>query len=453
MVNQTMRIQISKQQISLPQLIELLTNNRQNIILNFQHLQENYQHQHSQKVPGTRDLDSNLIEPWLRTQDINQNEYVQISSFTFNRHNASLNMLIQRQIKLVKVADTMPIVEVAGLLTNHLNRFNSYTIVSDGKINIREIRIKISSHKTFSLLYHAGVITSSEFDFRQEHIIHIDQFPLVDPNQEYESIDGIFPQLAETTILMKIISAHLRKESDRFSPEQLETLSQHHLSKNVYINLPRINQCSENIKPKIIHQIDIGNKQILNLNQLHSANKFLNRIYRAYDLETGEILPKSNLGMAMLTNIAFRHKLISSRMKITVIDEFMQPIFDDFLGLADNGKVATILDRVGANFLIQLLQEKRHGKHVNKSEMVTALTAANTKLGQYIESIYRVQISPLIFYIGSTGLLPKNIQALAMNAQEIALNYPKLQFSLPEKSGKFFVIGDSIISIYSSTSK
>jgi hypothetical protein len=434
---------------TLLQVVEILAANRQHIILNFHHLQENYQHQHIRKVPGTRDLDGNLIQPWLKTQDVDSNEYVQIGSFALNRHTAALNMLIQRQVRLVKVEDATPIIEVAGLLTNQLNRFNNYTIASDGEINIKEIKVKISSKKTFDLLHHAGIITDSEFDFRREYIISLQKFPLVDFEQTYNSIDGVFQQLAEAKVLASIISAHLRQESDVFVPEQLENLSQHHLSKNVYINLPQTKERSENITTRTTHQIDIGSQDILNLSKLHSANKYLNRIYRAYDIETGEIFQKSHFGMAMLTNIAFRHKLISSRMKITAVDEFMKPIFDDFLGFTDYGVVTALLNKIGASSLIQLLQQKRQGKHVNKSEMVAALTAANTMLGQYIESIYHETISPLVFYIGSTGFLPKNIKAMEMNYQQLTKKYPNLQFSSDEKAGKFFEIGDSIIGIYS----
>jgi hypothetical protein len=439
---------MKNQQTSLLQLIKILETNRKHIILNFQHLQENYQHQHIRQIPGTRDLDGKLIQPWLVAQDIDSNEYVQISSFTLNRYTASLNMLIQRQVRLVKAEDRTPITEVAGLLTNQLNRFNNYTIVSNGKVNIREMKVKISSQKTFFLLHHTGILVDSEFDFRKEYVIHLDELPLVDLEQNYTSIDGVFKQLAETKIMSSIISACLREESEIYLPEQLESLSQHHLSKNVYINFPHTKQCNENINTQTTHHIDIGSKDILNLNQLYSANKFLNRMYRAYDVETGEIFQKTHFGMIMSTNIAFRHKLISSRMKITAIDEFMKPIFDDFLGLVDNGTVAAILTRVGVN---SLLQNKCQRKHVNKLEMVAALTAANTMLGQYRESIYREKISPLVFYIGSTGLLPENMQTPVMNAQEIALKYPKLQFSVIEKEGQFFEIGDSIIGIYSRT--
>ncbi|AFZ00444.1 hypothetical protein [Calothrix sp. PCC 6303] len=451
MINQAAKKSLTNNFISIVELFNLLAANRQHIILNFHNLQENYQYQHIRQVIGTRDIDGNLIQPWLKAEDIDKNEYVQITSFSLNRHTASLNMLIQRQVRLINTQDATPITEVAGLLTNQLNRFNNYTVVSDGKFNIREIKVKISSKKTFELLHQSDIITDSEFDFRREYTINLDKFPIVDLEQPYQTIDGVFQKLAEAKVLVSIISAHLKQESDVFLAEQLDSLAQHHLSKQVYLNFPKTKESSESIQMRTIHKIDIGNKDILNLSKFHSANKFLNRMYCGYDIETGEVLKKLDFGMAILTNVAFQCKPISSRMKITEVDQFMKLIFDDFLGFSNCGIVTEILTRVGDRYLIQLLQEKRQGKHASKSEMVAALTAANTMLGQYIESIYREIISPLVFYIGSTGLLPKNMETTAMNSQQLAEKYPNLQFSPNEKHGKFFEVGDSIVSIYSQT--
>jgi hypothetical protein len=171
-------------------------------------------------------------------------------------------------------------------------------------------------------------------------------------------------------------------------------------------------------------------------------------MYRAYDTETGELFQKATFEMAWNENIAFRHKSLSPRMKITQVDVFMKPIFDDFLGLENNGTVAEILQKVNADSLARLLQEKQSSKTVSKEEMVAALTAARTKLEDYIETVYRENISPLVFYIGSTGLLPDEMDVKAMTADEIAAKYPNLQFSGDEEEGTFFEVANSIISVY-----
>ncbi|MEH1814937.1 MAG: VWA domain-containing protein, partial [Nostoc sp.] len=95
--------------------------------------------------------------------------------------------------------------------------------------------------------------------------------------------------------------------------------------------------------------------------------------------------------------------------------------------------------------------DKQTGKQIDKEEMVAALTVANKKLEQYAENIYQDKISPLVFYIGSTGLLPDQMEVKAMTVDEAAAKYPNLQFSKDEQEGTFFAVGDSIISIYTKT--
>jgi hypothetical protein len=171
-------------------------------------------------------------------------------------------------------------------------------------------------------------------------------------------------------------------------------------------------------------------------------------MYRVYDAETGEILTKPSLALAFQKNLSFRHKLVSNRIKITKADEFMQGIFDDFLGLTSKGIVEQILSKVGADKLMQLLPDKNSGKNIDKDEIVAALTDAKTKLDNRAETIYQTKVSPWVFYIGVTGRLPNAITAPAMTAEELAAQYPDLQFSKNEQSGTFFVVGDSLISVY-----
>ncbi|WP_292834114.1 hypothetical protein [Nostoc sp. JL33] len=450
---------MTNNKISLVELIQIFAEYRNNIIVNIKHLQEHYQRTGIKRVKGVRNENGELLQPWLRTEYIDNAEYVGMGEFQFNRNTATINMLIKRQVKLAKFEDQTPTIEVAGLLVNDLNTFNNYTIVSDGKINVKSLQVKISSKKAFNLLKEKGILNAEEFNFRAEHTIYLDNLPLVAANSRYSSIDGLFNELAEIKVLTSIICAHLKKESDVFIEAQLDEFKKHYLSKNIYINFPTTNEYTDihealvngTLDSRLSYKIDIGSQDILNLSKLHSANKFLDRMYRFYDKGTGEIIIKPSLAIAFNQNLAVRHRFLSSRTKITKVDELMKPIFDDFLGLEQNGIVVGILKKVGADSLAQLLQEKQAGKQIGKEEMVAALTMANKKLEQYAENIYQEKISPLVFYIGSTGLLPDQMEAKAMTAEEVGAKYPNLQFSKNEQEGTFFAVGDSIISIYAKT--
>ncbi|MEH2202284.1 hypothetical protein [Nostoc sp.] len=450
---------MTNNQICLLELIKIFAEYRNNIIVNIKHLQEHYQRTGIKRVRGVRNESGELLQPWLQTEYIDNAEYVGMGEFQFNRNTATINMLIKRKVRLAKSEDQTPTLEVAGLLVNNLNSFNNYTIVSDGKINIKSLQVKISSKKAFDLLKEKGVLDAEKFDFHAEYSIHLDNLPLVASDSRYSSIDGLFNQLAEIKVLTSIISAHLKNESDVFIAPQLDEFQKHYLSKKTYINFPTTNEYIDineallngTLDSRLSYKIDIGSQNILNLSKLHSANKFLNKMYRLYDKETGEIIIKPSFEMAFNENLAVRHRLISSRTKITKVDELMKSIFDDFLGLEQNGIVVGILKKVGADSLAKLFQDKQTGKQISKEETIAALTTANNKLEKYVENIYQDKISPLVFYIGCTGLLPEQIEAKPMTAEEATAKYPNLQFSKNEQDGSFFAVGDSIISIYAKT--
>ncbi len=447
-VNQELAtIEIPKNhQISVLELIHLLEEHRHSIIINLKNLKDNYQYKGVKRLTASRNINGILVKPWLKTEYIDSGDYVDMGCFEMNRNTATINMLITRKIKLIKTEDKTPIIEVAGLLANNLTSYKNYTIVSDGKLNIKSLQIKINSKKTFDILKRKGVITAEKFDFRSCHTIDLENLPLVSLVGKYKSLDSLFNQLAELKILASIISAQLKQESDTFVPEQLNELKKHYLSQNLYLNFPTT-KAEGAIDTRISYKIDIGSQDVLNLSKLYSANKFLERRYEVYNTETGEIFSKPSLEMTLKPNIAIRQKSLSPRMKITKVDELMKPIFDDFLGIERNGKIAVILAQIGVS-----LNEENASITTNiklqKPEKIATLTAVKYQLDKQIDNIYRDRISPLVFYIGATGLLPDGMEGKAMTGIQLAAKYPHLHFSKEEEEGLFFEIGKSLIGVY-----
>lgn len=446
----------AKKKITLLELLKVLEENKSNIIVNFQHLLEDYHRKGLKRIPGTRNEKGNFVETRLKSEFLHTCEYVRINSFKMNRNTATINMLVSRPVKLINSEDATPITEVAGLLFTDLENFRSYTIVSDGEVNVKSLKVKIGSKKVFDMLKSKDVLEAEKYDFREEYTIRLNNLPLVPFDGSYGDIDGVFDELAEVKVLSSILAAHLKNESDVYIPEQLEELKKHYLSKKLYINFPTTTEYSDleeaiakgTVDFRKSYKVDIGSKEILNLGKLYPANKFLNRMYEVYNTDTGEKLEKATFDITLDENVIFGHKTLSSRTKLTKVDELMQRIFDDFLGIEENGSVAAILSKVGADNLMLFLQGKWQGEKVNRDEFVAALTAAKDKLEDYAEKVYREKVSPLVFYIGTTGLLPEEMDSQAQTAEELAIKYPNLQFSKYEQEGTFFEVGDTIISLY-----
>lgn len=450
------------EQTSLLELLDILEANRQHIIINLPYLKENYKRRGLKRINGTRDENGKLIEPWLKAEPIDGDRWVQMGRFDINRNTATINLLLTRPVKLVTVETEEQITEVAGILVNNLNQYNNYTVVSDGELNLPRLKVKFSKQTVFEIFKQQGILTNEDgsevenFDFHSEYLIDFTSLPLVTFNSNFENLEGIFEELAQIQILKSIIAAHIRESSDTFTPEQLNELKNHYLSKSLYLNFPTTNEYLDlqealnqgTVDSRVSYKIDLGNKDILNLDKLHSANKFLERLYEAKDGNTNEKIEKPTFTLALENPLVFSHKKLSSRTKITKVDDLMRPIFDNFLGLENNGTVTEILDKVNCHNLIRLLKVKWQGEEVSQQEYIQALTEAKSKLESHTEKIYRQQISPLVFYIGSTGLFPDELNTKAMTAEEINGKYPELKISKDEQEGLFFELGKMIITVY-----
>src|SRR5262249_58951336 len=71
-----------------------------------------------------------------------------------------------------------------------------------------------------------------------DYILRLDRLPLVPPITGAVSLDGVFNDLAEVKVLSSILAAHLKEEAAELTPEQVEELKKHYLSKSLYINFP-----------------------------------------------------------------------------------------------------------------------------------------------------------------------------------------------------------------------
>ena len=98
-----------------------------------------------------------------------------------------------------------------------------------------------------------------------------------------------------------------------------------------------------------------------------------------------------------------------------------------------------------------IVEARGKGKQPGRKEFVEALSDAKKKLDARSDDVFREKLSPLVFYVGATGLLPDEIDAKALSADQLSAKYPDLALSKDEKEGTFFEIGDTILSVYAKT--
>ena len=448
--------------IPLLTLVRLLEANRGNFVVNRKALQEVYVRRGLKRIPGVRNDDGTVTEPWLKTEFVSEDEYLPISSFDVNRNSATLNMMLTRKVRLVPAAGGKPITEVAGIKLDNLSTFNNYTLVGDGELNVPFLKIKISEKSLYEKLANEGVLevdgqAPTKFDKEQEYTLRLDELPVVPPFEGKVDLAGVFDELARLKVLSGLCAAHLKEEAVELTPEQVEELKRHYLSKSLFISFPTTTPYAKleealadgSVDTRTSYKIDIGNRSILNLGKLHSANKFLDRMYEVTGPD-GQPVEKPAFEN-LLDGATYKHKALSAKTKVTKVDEFMKELFDDFLGLRPNGKAVKVLESVGADKLAAIVKDRAKGKQPLRRAFVEALADAKKKLDARSDALFAERLSGLVFYVGATGLLPDEIEAKALSADALAQKYPDLAFSKDEKEGTFFEVGDTILSVYAKT--
>jgi Mg-chelatase subunit ChlD len=446
--------------ISVLQLAALLGGNPEGYEVNLPYLREHYIRRGLRRVQGVRDDTGRLIPPNLKTEFTDSGEWARVSSYDINRNTANLNMLIARPVRLVPAAGGEPIHQIAGIHLDKLSLFNNYTLVCDGELNLDSLKLRIRDRALFDRLVAEGALEQEgqpapQFDPNATYIVRLDRLPIVPAFEGTINLDGVFDDLARTKVLSSIAAAHLKEVSDLYTQEQVEELKKHYLSKNLYLNFPTTTEYTDlqealatgRVDTRTSYKIDIGSKEILNLSKLHPANKFLDRMYEVLGAD-GSRIEGPTFADLLEEGVTVRPKKVSARAKITKVDELMKPIFDEFLGLAENGAASTVLESVGATELARLIRERGHGRVASRAEWVSGVTWAQKRLDAHADAVFTTKVSPLVFYIGATGVLPDEIDTKAMSAEQLTEKYPELNLSKDEQEGTFFEIGDTILSVY-----
>jgi hypothetical protein len=334
-----------------------------------------------------------------------------------------------------------------------LTSYNNYTVVGDGSLNIPSLQVKIGSKKLFRALA-AVKMVEGDYDPTATYTLDLSELPLVDFDQQFTDVTGAFGKLARLKAASSMISACLKDQSEDYTAEQIAELKRHYLSTSLYINFPTTNAYTNldealatgEVDTRLSYKVDLGTSSILNLSKLHSANKFLERMFTA--TVDGAAIKKPKMTVIWEGNVEFGYKKLSARTKITAVDDLMKPIFEDFLGLADTGELAKIMAWCGKEELVADLKKISQGQ-LGRDEAVEVLTEANRAINAAQRQLFREKISPLVFYVGATGLLPDEFGARAMSADEVTAAHPDLKIGKAEQEGTFFELGDdTLLTVY-----
>lgn len=433
-----------------------------------QTLRKGYKRRGVKRLPGTRNPDGTVTPPRAKTVPRNpDNAFLGVNGFDLNRNNATVNMTVTTPITLVrdngeKVGDTL-----AGVDLSNLSTFNSYTVVGDGELNLPVLPLRVTNKRLHRELTALGLVTG-DYDPTVTHNIALEGRPVVaydatfDPNAVFPA--DLFKNLLGAKVLSSVLAACMKDTgaSDTMSEEQVAALKEVHLTPSLYFSPPTTTHyadlqqalASGDVDTRVSYKVDFGVPTMLNLGELHSANKFLERMYELSLNGTGEKKPKFD--MRWNATVTYGRKVLSARTKLTPVDDAMKPYFDEFLGLVPTtDNLSRTLKNAGmSDEQVQAFLLAKQSTTLNDA-VVEAFTDARKALDTYTDSLYD-GVSSLVFYVGSTGLVPEEFGASkGMDAETLKQNLPSLEYCIGknEADGTFYTFKDAagatvVLSVY-----
>lgn len=442
-------------QASVLQILGLLGQYASDIQVDMNALTSGYKKRGVKRIAGVRNPDGTVTPYPYKLASRTPSQFRGVSSFDLNRNNATVNMLVAEPANLVQVADGAVIPEVEGIkLDLWINR--NYTIVGDGSLNIERLFLRIANKRLFRALVAASVLPDTDFDAKLTYEVVLAGRPLIGYDATFSPamFDGLFGRVARLKVVQSILAACVKGQSDAYTPDQLAALKAKGVTGGMNFSAPTTNEYADLnqaladgiIDTRVSYKVDFGTPEVVNLGELYSANAYLARRFTLAVNGTEEKKPKFD--MRWDAGVTYGIKPVGPKLTVGPVDDLMYPIFMDFLGLASNGSVAAILTDAGfdADFVTKF-RAAADGQ-VSKDTAVEVFTDAKKALDKAVDAVFTSAVAPMVFYVGSTGLVPDEFQSRAMTAEQVREKYKGIDLGKDADESIYYEVNGTILSIF-----
>lgn len=435
---------------SILELVDVLERHKGGFLVNVTEVRKGYRRRGLKKLAGKRLEDGSIEEPVVDTVIANDTDYARVGSFDVNRDSATINMTVPRKVKLIDRKSKKEIPEVAGVLLDNLQDYKRYTIVGDGEVCLQAIPIKFSSKDAFDSVKDLGLVSGS-FDPSVEHVIDLGKMTVC-PYGFEAGIDIVesYEKIAKLNIVGRILTGLSKGKSSTLTTEQVAELKKYCLSENLYINMATTVPYKSledaiadgSVDVRTGYKVVIGNKKMLGVGSFKSANAFVDRAYTVTDSDKNKVA-KPQIEV-FFQDVKVEDKVLSSRTKWTDADVLQKSIYDQFFGISALTDVADMAEEAGVPELSAMISSP---DDYSADEAATVIEEAQKALKK-LETETWADVTPLVFYIGSTGLVPDEFETTGLTADDFMKECPDISLTKAEKEGTFFIVGDAVIAVY-----
>lgn len=333
-------------------------------------------------------------------------QWATLSNFSVNRDSPVVNMLLSRPATL-KLAGA-PQTRIAGVQLNGLTEHRNYTVVADGEVTIKRLRLR-TVNKTAAGVMRAlgasdeggGIYTVS---FEDRPLDGFDEGGMKAPERsEIERLIRLYG-------VQKFFAAALKGTSTEYDANTVAELKKYDLSPGGNYNPPTKNPYERledaiadgTIDTRTNYRVSWGVDEIRFMSDLPSANEFLKRRFVAHH-GGAEIKDPKLPGILSLEGVTFAPKALSARTKLNKADELLFPLYEQLLGLAPVG-----------GFLQSCLVQ---GPIASISEDDRAVILA--RVTDAVDAVYD-DLRPSVFYVGCVGSPPESFGMTPLTPEAFA---------------------------------
>ena len=420
---------------SVAELCQVLERHRKDFTLNLTETIKGYKRRSVKRLAGEW-VNGTFVPSSTNLEATDDATAVTVTAFDINNSNATINMQVTRKARLLK--DGTVVASVAGKQLD-LKEIRAYTLVGDGEVNLPNLTITISSKKLHAELVAGGWLDDAAFDHTKEYTLDLSELAAVPFSQGVAfPPEEKFGWLVARIVQRGILSAALggSAKADEWTAEQLEELKANDLSASLNYNPKTTNPYTDltaaisagEIDSRTSFKVTVGNKDMVGVSSLYSANEYLARRYSVKGSDPAECDKDGNLKKPKLTDVmngaSFSVKVLSARTKLNEIDAIMFPMFEAFLN--------------GSGIVGVTVKSSR-------DDIAAALAEVEGKIEESYASVFR----PVAMYIGATGLIPEGWTVEVVDGEGLVAKFADIDVAKKQKEeGTFLVNGNVVVGIF-----
>lgn len=449
---------------SIMDVLNVLDRYSNAVSFNLTALKGDYKVRGLRRITGTRNADGKVEEfPYsLSASD----EWARLCSVDVNRGAPNVNATLRRPAKLLKKgsganAPSQEITEVAGVPLGegglNLSEVKAYTLVGEGSVYTKEIRVRLQDKRAHAALQALGLPLGT-FSPASEVSIDLTRMPVVsaEPNGAMLDLSSL-KHLLRAQMLEKTLEALTKGESAKYDAATIEALGEVGLSAAGNFSPPTTLPYDDEdealrkgvIDTRVTYKVTVGIPGLLEGgSKLPSANEFLKRRFARADGAKDDKKKALEPKMAdLMTGTKMAVKELSGRTQLGLVDELAFSIFEDLVGLGSGDAVRKVLrwctgDASQAGELCsELLGALAKG---DKDAVVAAADRTKRVVGAAVEDFYRKAVAPVVLFAGATGTIPSDIEGKVVTAETLVAQGTKVNTDLAAE-GIFFLTNEGAI--------